>query len=505
MNVISPYVEVIDCADGEQMLKTIELCGRVCYKSEDKITNDSSHRFVRQVLKSGHESVLEHAKITVRVVCDRGVSHEIVRHRLASYSQESSRYCVAGDTCLTNKRGKVAVSDIFQNIQHSKNGAYKKMKFRQLNEDTGEVIYSKINNVYHNGIREVFEIKTALGYSLQCTSDHEIYTPSGYKKLSELNVNDVIYVNGVEVDMNTPYKNFDWIYYQSITLNKTFKAISEEFGYNISTIKKWAYRLGIPKKGTGYFKQGNIPWNKGLKETDDIRVKKQGDTLRKYHCNGRHDNEFMLLKEDTVNYQKHNKGFCEICHQTNDIEVHHKDKNRNNNDPTNLISLCSSCHKRVHNQSLLIACSDTITSITAVGFKDVYDVEMNSKYHNFIANGVVVHNCTYGGGATFIKPCFWEDDSMQMAMWRRAMEHAEKVYCDMLKSGATPEQARSVLPNSLKTEIVMTMNLREWRHFFRMRLSHRAHPQMREVSNMIYTELKNRVPIVFDDIAIQET
>lgn len=205
MNVISPYVEVIDCADGEQMLKTIELCGRVCYKSEDKITNDSSHRFVRQVLKSGHESVLEHAKITVRVVCDRGVSHEIVRHRLASYSQESSRYCA------------------------------------------------------------------------------------------------------------------------------------------------------------------------------------------------------------------------------------------------------------------------------------------------------------YGGGVTFIKPCFWEDDSMQMAMWRRAMEHAEKVYCDMLKSGATPEQARSVLPNSLKTEIVMTMNLREWRHFFRMRLSHRAHPQMREVSNMIYTELKNRVPIVFDDIAIQET
>lgn len=74
-------------------LELIEAAGRTCYKSEDKITADSAPKFAEMILKRGHESVIEHASATVRFVCDRGVSHEIVRHRLASYSQESTRYC----------------------------------------------------------------------------------------------------------------------------------------------------------------------------------------------------------------------------------------------------------------------------------------------------------------------------------------------------------------------------------------------------------------------------
>lgn len=97
MKVVKQSVEIMGCGgmpiDGKVMLKHIELCGRVCYKSEDKITDESAERFVRRIIKSGHESVLEHASITVRFVCDRGISHEIVRHRIASYSQESTRYC----------------------------------------------------------------------------------------------------------------------------------------------------------------------------------------------------------------------------------------------------------------------------------------------------------------------------------------------------------------------------------------------------------------------------
>ena len=206
MKVIKPYIEVLDCPEGLDILKLIELCGRVCYKSEDKITEDSAQRFVKSVIKSGHESVLEHAKITVRVVCDRGISHEIVRHRLASYSQESSRYC------------------------------------------------------------------------------------------------------------------------------------------------------------------------------------------------------------------------------------------------------------------------------------------------------------NYSGEMIFIKPCFWDESSEEYKAWYYSMEQAEKSYNFLVTElGCKPEEARSVLPNSLKTEIIMTMNLREWRHFFKMRLSHRAHPQMREVAQLIFDDLHSRIPIVFDDIEIQET
>lgn len=74
-------------------LDLIEESGRTCYKSEDKITHESAKPFAEMILKRGHESVIEHAYATVRFICDRGVSHEIVRHRIASYSQESTRYC----------------------------------------------------------------------------------------------------------------------------------------------------------------------------------------------------------------------------------------------------------------------------------------------------------------------------------------------------------------------------------------------------------------------------
>lgn len=86
-------VEIISDNQYELMLKKIEKIGRVCYKSEGKITDDSAEKFIRSIIMRGHESVIEHESISVRFICDRGVSHEIVRHRIASYSQESTRYC----------------------------------------------------------------------------------------------------------------------------------------------------------------------------------------------------------------------------------------------------------------------------------------------------------------------------------------------------------------------------------------------------------------------------
>lgn len=205
MKEIRPSFEIMDDIDGAKILQKLERCGRVCYKSEDKITEGSAEKFIGMILKSGHESVLEHEKLTVKFICDRGVTHEIVRHRIASYSQESTRYC---------------------------------------------------------------------------------------------------------------------------------------------------------------------------------------------------------------NYSK--------------------DK--------------------------------------------------------------------FGNELTFIRPCFWADDREEYAVWKRAMEEIEKTYVKLISLGAKPEEARSILPNSLKTEIVCTMNLREWRHFFRLRTAERAHPQIREISVALLDELKKRIPVIFDDI-----
>jgi thymidylate synthase (FAD) len=205
MKIIKPSIEILDDLNGEEIIKKIERIGRVCYKSEEKITSESSKRFIENILKSGHESVIEHEKISIRFICDRGVSHEIVRHRIASYSQESTRYC---------------------------------------------------------------------------------------------------------------------------------------------------------------------------------------------------------------NYSK--------------------DK--------------------------------------------------------------------FGKEITVIKPLFWKEDSEEYKVWYDAMLHAEQAYQELIQMGAKPQEARSILPNSLKTEIVVTMNLREWRHFFKLRTAANAHPQMREVACMALAEMKKEIPIIFDDI-----
>lgn len=93
MQAIKPYTQIYKDFDGQKVLKKIEAAARTCYKSEGKIQEGSAAKLVAGLIKSGHEAMLEHASVTVKFVVDRGISHELVRHRLASFAQESTRYC----------------------------------------------------------------------------------------------------------------------------------------------------------------------------------------------------------------------------------------------------------------------------------------------------------------------------------------------------------------------------------------------------------------------------
>lgn len=117
----------------------------------------------------------------------------------------------------------------------------------------------------------------------------------------------------------------------------------------------------------------------------------------------------------------------------------------------------------------------------------------------------------HGKGLTFIAPFFWEPkegDSpkeraykeVQRMRWMVSMKEVEQTYIAMLESGASPQEARSVLPNSLKTEVIMTANLRSWRNFFQQRVAPAAHPQMRQIAQPMLDEFKGRIPLVFDDL-----
>lgn len=96
MQIINPSYEILTPINGVEVLKFLEKIGRVCYKSEEKITDTSYIPFITNIVERGHHAMLEHFSVTVKFICDRGVSHELVRHRVASFAQESTRYCNYG-------------------------------------------------------------------------------------------------------------------------------------------------------------------------------------------------------------------------------------------------------------------------------------------------------------------------------------------------------------------------------------------------------------------------
>lgn len=106
----------------------------------------------------------------------------------------------------------------------------------------------------------------------------------------------------------------------------------------------------------------------------------------------------------------------------------------------------------------------------------------------------------FGSEITVIEPCFLAQDDEKYKVWKQTLEQMEAGYNKLIELGATPQEARSVLPNSLKTEIVMTMNLREWRHFFTLRTSPAAHPQMREIAIPLLKEFQKRIPVIFSGL-----
>lgn len=113
----------------------------------------------------------------------------------------------------------------------------------------------------------------------------------------------------------------------------------------------------------------------------------------------------------------------------------------------------------------------------------------------------------FGNELTFIKPFFLDEDTNEYRVWEHAMKVAESDYMMMLNVGRTAQEARSILPNSIKTEVVMSTNYREWRHFFKLRAARAtgpAHPQMEEITRPLLEELKTLIPVVFDDIIVAE-
>ena len=111
----------------------------------------------------------------------------------------------------------------------------------------------------------------------------------------------------------------------------------------------------------------------------------------------------------------------------------------------------------------------------------------------------------FGNELTFIEPCFFEKDSPEYQLWESMCKSSEDAYLALIEAGRTPQEARCILPHSLKTELVMTTNIREWRHFFNLRAAGttgKPHPQMVEVAVPLLKKCQKLMPELFDDIKI---
>jgi len=106
----------------------------------------------------------------------------------------------------------------------------------------------------------------------------------------------------------------------------------------------------------------------------------------------------------------------------------------------------------------------------------------------------------FGNEISVVRPIFWPTSHMQYTLWRQACQVAEESYMTLLKRGATAQEARSVLPNSLATSIMISANLREFMHIFKLRCDKQSHPQIREVCLPLLSEFHKRVPVLFEEL-----
>ena len=164
---------------------------------------------------------------------------------------------------------------------------------------------------------------------------------------------------------------------------------------------------------------------------------------------------------------------------------------------------CTNILKRGH-EAVLEHCSFTVKFIVDRGVSHEIVRHRVASYCQESTRYCNYSKEKFGNEITVIKPYFWEKSDSKYHSWELAMENAERLYFELINQGATPQEARSVLPNSLKTEVVMTANIREWRHFLKLRTAPSAHPQIREVAIPLLKDLQTKIPILFDDIKVTE-
>lgn len=495
VHLMEPAVRLITPAlDIAKYPRYIEMAARECYQSHDKAKGEPE-KFVKMLIKRGHTSALEHCKFIYHITCSRAASHQLVRHRHSSY-------CLAGDTVVPafrkNEQGgkQWTIRQLWEwSNDPKRKGRLKLINLRGVNE-LGELAVVKISSIVDTGVKKVYRLTTASGRSIRATGEHRFLTPDGWRQLGELSVGQLVLANGA-----LGYDNPEYLKKRYLDENMSRSDLAKELGVSDSFLGKRIREFGLQKPKQQYPGRKPGRGRKGMfsEETlQRLREQKVGPN------NPRWKGDNVGIHGGYIRTQKHALDTCSRCGKDAENR-HHKDRDPANTTSDNIEQLCVACHKAEHyGMTVMTVFSDVIIAIEDAGMVDTYDIEIDDECHNFIADGLVVHNSQQSQryvvpevAEVIYPPHFGE---ARKGMFKQMMAQIYESYGYLLKEGAKPEDARFVLPNACVTRVVTSSNMRQIRQVFALRLEKHAQWEIRGVHQQLFDMLYDIVPCFVEDL-----
>lgn len=481
----------------------------------------------------GHFGCLEHPHITLN--CSGFVHSVMVQGR--THRVGHSWDCLAPESLIDikySKSKKITIKELYEKYSNNE----KLPLIKSLNEDRGYFEYSKIGRVFKNSEKKIYQATLEDGKKLKCSMDHRIFTNNGWKRLEELNVGDSVACNGVKlntIDAKEKYSNPIWLSEQ--LKEKTPKVIASELGCSYEVIKKYAYKFGITWKYKKYHNKGKkLDTSHFTKDQIDRRKQNAINNIKLAHLKNKNKHpsrKYDDYNENRVyNWQKYSKNnildhhgrICNNCGVTEKLHCHHKIPVKDNiNEAYNIENyeiLCSSCHTKEHKS--LRTHFKKIVSIKYLRTDITYDIEVDSKYHNFVCDGIVVHNCQsqrYTGkrvqkvatGELSVEDVFYlRPEGYYIDRQGDRYTYTEKdiqeditdillacqKYHERRLKGYNEEHIRDLLPQAIRQNFVVTMNLRSVLHFMDLRAKRDAQVEIQALCEQMWPIVKRWAPNV---------
>jgi deoxycytidylate deaminase len=315
-------------------------------------------------------------------------------------------HCVAGSVVISKMQtghyntGHRTVEKIFEQWQHpQKKGAMMRMKIRAANAE-GVIVPDHIVDVWSKGKQPVYRLTSSLGRSTTVTAEHQFKTPAMWTALKDLRVGEPVALNGQPL-----YENPVWLREAYLKRNLTQVQLGQLLNCDRQIIRRRLLKFGIPIKS---FTLGG--WNRGLRRDETPGYK--GRNVEKHS-----------LHERARRYAL--SASCEVCSDTELLQVHHLDKDPGNDADVNLVTLCTQCHNLAHSaharrESVVY---DRIARIEAIGDDVVFDLQ-TAEHHNFVGDGFILHNC--------VRTVHAESNALAQAARNGAKVEGAIMYCTAL-------------------------------------------------------------------------